>query len=195
MISVNEFETAAALVQDDTSEVMWHDLLIRVRRYLPIKDMMMLVLNVTESCFSDDGIYLPEMQEFATRRYIIDSYTNIRLPENISKQYDLLMQTNIVSTVTESIDNTQLSDILMSIGRKIEYRRNTETQAITKKADEAVRKAQDLMEQIGAIFADITPEDVKKVFSAVTDGKFDERKIVDAYFERKAEEGAGNGEG
>lgn len=195
-ISVNAFEEAAALKHDETTDIEWNGLTITVRKRLSLREAMLFAIDVTNACFDDeDGSYNPEYRELIQYKNVIERYTNLTLPQNIERQYELLIGTDIVLKVLCAVDYDQYGEILNDIDAKIEYRKEIEAYGARRRIDEAYNKIVEIADQLGKMFSDVTPEDISKVIGAVADGKIDEHKIVDAYFEKKAEAGEPDGEG
>ena len=195
-ISVNALEEAAGVQYGETTTVEWHGLTITVKKRLSLREMVWFVDDVADNCFDDaDGTYYPQYEYFLTQRNVIERYTNLTLPQNIEKQYELLTVTGLFAHIVEAIDYDQYKEIVDVIGKKIEQRRQSEIEGAKRRIDEAYEKIVEITEQLNKMFAGVTPEDISKLVGAMTDGKFDERKIVDAYFEKKAEVGEADGKG
>ena len=193
-ISVNAFEEAAGIKYGETAEMKWKGLTIDVRHRLTLREMVWFVDDVVDSCFDDeDGTYYPQYEQFLICKNVVERYTNLTLPQNVEKQYELLVGSNIAAYVIEMVDKLQYDEIIRTIDKKIGHRRQLEAEGAKRRIDDAYRKIVEIAEQLNKMFTDITPEDIAKVVGAVADGKIDEHKIVDAYFEKKAEAGEQDG--
>lgn len=195
-ISVNAFEEAAGLKYGETTTVEWNGLNITVKRRLSLREMVWFADDVADNCFDDaDGTYYPQYEDFLTRRNIIERYTNLTLPQDIEKQYELLTATSVITCVLAAVDFGQYEEIVDITKKKIEQRRQSEADGAKRRIDEAYSKIKEIAEELGKMFSSVTPEDITKLVGAITDGKLDEHKIVDAYFEKKAEVGETDGKG
>lgn len=193
-ISVNAFEEAAGVKYGETTQIGWNGLTITVKKRLSLKEMVWFVDDVVDNCFDDeDGTYYPQYEQFLIDKNIIERYTNLTLPQNIEKQYELLISTNLTTLIIKEADFDQYEEIINIIDKKIEHRRLLEAEGAKRRIDDAYRKIVEIAEQLDKMFADVTPDDIAKVVGAVADGKIDEHKIVDAYFEKKAEAGKQDG--
>ena len=48
----------------------WYDVEVKMRRSLPFTDMLTFVNDVVQSCFQRDGVYTPEVLDFAIKSNI-----------------------------------------------------------------------------------------------------------------------------
>lgn len=49
----------------------WYDVEVKMRRSLPFTDMLTFVNDVVQSCFQRDGVYTPEVLDFADRKSVV----------------------------------------------------------------------------------------------------------------------------
>ena len=143
--------------------------------------MLAFVDDVVSSCFHTTGGYMPELQEFVVKSNILTRYANFNLPDNLEHRYALLYNTDAVDIVVRHVNQKQLDDILESISEKISYLCESNIAAIERQMNEVVSAFTELQKKTEAMFANITPDDISKLTSAMADGQFSEERLVEAY--------------
>lgn len=189
-VSIGDFER---VVKDNFSclntsrEADWHGVTIVITPTLSIVDMMEFVASVVESCFSDDGDYLPEIRSFAMGKNVLERYANFRMPANAQKCYDLIYRSDAVEFVTEFVNERQLADIESAIDEKINYRLDTMADHVRARLEEFAGAMANLEEQTKHVFDGLSEEDMKKLVGAIEQGGMSEEKLVAAYLDQKKE--------
>ena len=84
---------------------------IKLKTYLPILDKISFVSLIDNSAINDDeyGVLNRNSLEISFNVKFIETYTDIKLPENIIDAYNLLMSTGLFDVV---YDNLPLSEQL-----------------------------------------------------------------------------------
>ena len=122
-ISINQWEK---LLEDRTVNIPLDEkdpegTQIEIHTTLPFGDVISFISDVVELSFAEDtGEYLPEVYDYLIRRGIIAYYTNLRLPKDMDKQYELLLYTNVFGRVFDQINKDQFQQILVAIDKKID---------------------------------------------------------------------------
>lgn len=167
----------------------WNGLQLAISPSLSFLEMLCFVDRVVDLCFNQSTYeYLPEVKKFAVGYNILDFYTNCSLPTGIEKQYKLVSGCEeLIKFVCENIDKNQLKDILDSIDKKIENKALARVDALTVQMNQLYGIVNNIATQFEQIYSGISEEEMKKLVMTMTDGKFDESKVVDAYFEKKKE--------
>lgn len=158
---------------------------VHIVRSISLQEMLEFVSSVTESCFAEDGTYLPEAQELAFYCNVLTRYANFTLPESTEKKYMLIYNTDAVRIVCEHINMDQLDDIRVAIKKKIDYKRAIELNEQRAKMDELITACSELLAKIGSIFPEMTPEEMMAALQAMSNQQFDEEKLVKAYMKEK----------
>ena len=186
-ISVNAFENQVrAMRGENTSTFMWGDIEVTVKRLLPFEEYIEFVHDVAATCFTlDDYTYLPETKNFAINANILTHYANFTLPKDNNLSYELIHDSNIVSEVLKYVDKTQLNEILSAVDEKIDAELQLCTSMIQLELGKLVDTMSDLGDKFGAMFSGIEQGDLKGVIDAIVEGKFDENKLVSAFFDQK----------
>lgn len=185
-ISINAFEKCVKENYCDSTIVKWNDIDITVKRTLSLSEMLAFVDGVVKSCFTSDyNTYLPEVKEFAIKCSILEMYANFTLPSNIEKRYDLIYHSNAVDAVIESVDRNQLQEILNAIDDKVDNLAQANIESVNKSMNELYSAFDSMQKQFANMFAGVSPEDMTKMIGAISDGKIDESKLMEAYFDKK----------
>lgn len=179
---MKRIEPVISAIDYSYETVSWRDgIEISVKKILDFYEYLAFVDKVSASCFDESGSYMPEIFDFAVRGCTVLLYSNMNMPKDLAKQYDLLYHTDVFHTILGMIDMTQYSIMMESLTKKVEYLRETGILAHKNKLDEAVRSIGTISSAIEDVFNGVNNEDLINMISAVNDGEIDEEKIVRAY--------------
>lgn len=190
-ISINTLEKCVAEASGEpTVTIEWHGIAVAVKRRLGLMEMMTFVDGVVKSCFTSGGVeYTPEVLDFATRCSILEMYANFSLPANVERRYELVYECgDLYQIILDNIDRLQFDDILRSIDDKIAHIAEANIEAITRQMNELYAAFERLQERLSTAFEGIDKETIDNLVGAISDGKFDEEKLVDTYFAKKRNE-------
>ena len=152
-----------------------------VKNNLSLREMMTFVNDVVSSCFSiDTDEYLPEIKEFSIRCSMIESYTNIELPEELSKKYELVYS-GVIQYIIEHIDKDQFKSMLRAIDQKIKYKIQTDSSALHNKMNKIVDELEEMSKNFEKIFGSIDSDTINKIATSIVNGDFDMDKLVSSY--------------
>lgn len=120
-VSITKFES---MIKENTVDIPVPDtdIVLKVNRRLGLDKMLAFVNNVVSICFNDDGDYMPQVHEFVFRVNVLNMYTNLTMPKDINRQYDLCYGTDAYDLVYEHISGEQIQDIRDAIDKSISYR-------------------------------------------------------------------------
>lgn len=184
-LSINALEKATKDNYCPTT-IEWNGLSVVIRRNLHLAEMLAFVDNVTTSCFTEpDGVYTPELKDYAIRAMGIELYTNISTPADLSKKYDLLYASDIWQVVLENIDAEQFREIVSAIDEKIKNITNANTALITKQVTDLYSAIENIQSQLSSLFGGISDNDIKNLVGAISNGGIDAEKLMKAYLENK----------
>lgn len=191
-VSINALENIAETQFQNTITKEWFDIEISIKKVLPLTEMMELVQEITEACFTTDGTFVPEIMDFAIKSGVMTHYANFTLPTNLEKQYWLVYNTDAFDVVSEYIDKVQLQEIVDAANRKIEYMCDTDIVETKAKLNELYAAFEKMGEQFSDIFNGVNADDVHRVINTISESGLDEGKIVAAYLEnmKKKPDGA-----
>lgn len=186
-ISINRFEKALENSKDIVTDIKWNELDIKIKKSLSLKEVITFVKQVVNSCFisDSDGSYHPEIKDFAIKGCIVDFYTNISLPSNAEKRYNLLYQSDIITTILDNINLVQYEEICESIDRKLNALEQSKIEMMDGQLAELRFALKDMQDKLSDLFSEINPEDISKIVGAIANNQFDESKIVEAYISQK----------
>lgn len=181
----NTFEDVMNAAFPNERSVNWNSVDFKVKRVIELNDVLGLVGSVVESCFDDNGVYMPELKDFAFRANIIRKYTDITLPLGADKQYALLYRTNLYSTIISEIDESQFSVICNAVEEKIQYECDTQMRELRVRLDKMVESLGVVADGAMSLFGDISKEDIAKLAKVAGDSKLDEAAVVEAFLAQK----------
>lgn len=163
----------------------WYDVEVKMRRSLPFTDVLAFVDDVVQSCFQRNGVYVPEVLDFAIKSNIISKYTNVSMPDNLEHRYAILYNSDLVDFVCQHINMQQLQEMVNSINRKLAYMCDTNTVSVQNRLNDLISAFETMQEKTAAMFSDVTPDDMTRLVGAIGDGALTEEKIVEAYMKHK----------
>lgn len=185
-ISVSAFENAVKNTYEPTVTVDWNGLTLVIKRHLGLYEMAKFVDVCVKACFNpDDASYSPESKDFAIRSCIVAFYTNITLPENPAKQYELIYSSMILDAITMNVDQIQLNAIIKAIDDKVAHLASANVELVTKQMSDLYGALEGVQQQMSDMFSGVSAEDIKGVMGALSSGGFDEEKIVKAYMKNR----------
>lgn len=169
---------------ENETKAGWHGLELNIKRSLSLSQMLEFAGNVVDSCFLDEGGFMPEVMDFAIKSNILRKYADFPLPENLEERYEIIYGCDIVEFVCRHIDMQQLNEMTVSIDRKIAHLCNTNAAEVRKRTEEVVAALESVQAQTAELFAGLKPEDLTKITAAFANGGFSEDRLVKAYIEQ-----------
>lgn len=184
-ISVNSLEKCIER-KPETVNVEWNGLDIVVKKRLSFEEMIAFVDGVAKSCFAaDTNDFIPGVKDFVISCFVIEMYSNLTLPQNVSKKYEIISSCDVVDVILENVDREQFDNITGAINEKIRYLISVNLSQATVKINELLYSFGDIESKVGELFGKISSDDVQTLVSAISDGKIDEGKLMQAYLENK----------
>lgn len=185
-ISINKFEEAVNNSYESTHDIEYNGLTVTVKQDLSLKDMMEFVRSVVLSCFdSESSEYIPEIKDFAIRCCIFEYYTNITLPANIEKRYDIVYHSMIIDDIMRNINQVQFNAMTRAIEEKMSHLANANIEMVNREVEKLYVSFDNLQNKFATVFDGVGEEDIRNVIKAFSGGKIDEEKIVKAYLDSK----------
>lgn len=165
-ISINKLEsvkeTRMATIRMSGTE----DVMLTIKYNLPLKEVLEFVELVVSACIDkENGVYIPEAEQFAIDAATLTLYANLTLPENTEKKYELVYNTPVLDQVIERINLSQLNTILEIINKKIQHELNMMYSSETSKVNKLVNEIETVSEQLAMLFKDINTDDITLAFN------------------------------
>lgn len=177
--------TFKAIVKDvsEPSEVFeWNGIEVTVKKNLSFQEMFEFVDTVVKSCFtSDTNAFIPEAMECVTKMCVLEKYANFSLPDDISTNYKFIYNTDIVEAVLAHINIEQFNEICRAVKKKVEYIAKSNIEAFIKQLNEIYSSFDNIQTQIADAFNGVDEGGIAKLIDAISKGKLDEKKLVEAY--------------
>ena len=163
-------------------EIEWKDMTFTIKTLLSFEEMMRFVKDVVTSCFAiDTGEYLPEIKDFSMRCCILEYYAGITLPEDISEKYRFVYSSDIVFDILGNVNTDQFRAIRESIDRKINHLAKSNINSLTKQFGDFTLKLDAMVDGLSKAFNGIDSETISKIAETISNGSFDEFKLVEAF--------------
>ena len=183
-VSISTMDSIMKEQYANISEEDWAGIRVKIKRTLPLRDMLEFVSDAVGCCFQENGEYMPELLDFAIRANILTRYANFSMPDNLEHRYELAYNTDAVDFVCGKINSAQLNEIIAAINRKLHYMCESNVNAVMDRIKNITASFEDLEAKMSAVFDNITPQDVANIAGAFANGDFDESKIVSAYLDQ-----------
>lgn len=162
----------------------WNGIELKIKRRISYTEMHAFVDKVVEACFSPNGDYLPENKFVAIRECVLTMYANVTLPAEESHKYNILYCSDLFDIVMGEIDTRQYETIVDAILDKTDFIAEMNVQHIYTEVNQVVSSMKALTDEFGKMFSGITSDDVKTLLGAVSSGRLDEEKLVEAYLKQ-----------
>lgn len=160
---------------------------VDVKSTVSFAEASKFVETVADLCFDSSGDYIPQVYDVAVAYAIIDTYTSIETPTDITALADVVYRSNIIENIRQYIDDNQIENLLEAVAKKIEYKIAVNASVATNKIEELISQVENAEKMLEQVASGLGGEDISKLMSAVADGKIDEKKLMEAYLGRKEE--------
>lgn len=185
-ITINQWEKTKEDITEKFSLIEGEDgPEVIVRKALPLSEMWEAVNEIVEMCMPTinvgtedepkmEQVFMPENRDFAVRRIIMSRYANFKLPQDFSKQYDLMYSTPVYQKVANCIDQMQLMEMVGAAERKLDYRKE-ERLSVAKAIKEVLGQFTDAANQL----QDVDPNAVQQVLGLLSDTQDAGDKLIE----------------
>lgn len=184
-VSINELENAINGKFENIISKEWIGIDVKIKRVIGVSDMIRFVRRVVDTTYEDDSEFMPEATEFAFKSCLVEFFTNLRMPSNAEKQYDIIYGTDIVDVILDVVSDSQIRDIRAAIKEHISHRNHVDALASAMKISELTNKVEAMVDSFGNMFDGISGEDIKNIAKSVVNNKIDEEKLVSAFVDSK----------
>ena len=193
-ISISAIDRVIKEKHEANKSVVWNGLEFTVKRTLGLKETLAFVDKIVSACFMDEtNEYLPEVEDFAVRCAVVESYSDVRLPDSIEHKHKILYCTDLYIVILSNIDNVQFNELLSAARNKIGRIADANISALQKEVSLAAKMVSDTAEKIASLFDGIDEGDIQKVIRSIGESEpIDEEKIVRIITEKDAEDGVGD---
>lgn len=178
---------ASDIINNDSivSEIECNGVKVKVLYTVGVTGVFNIVKRVSELIYGKDGEFRPEIIEALTKAFIIGEYTDVDISDDIETMFSLVYGTDLYNLVSGKINQSELSMIERAVKSSVDHAIRIESNTVNAKCYEMLVQLSDMYDQLCAIFDSVKNEDVKKVLSALSNGKIDEEKLMKAYLKNK----------
>lgn len=184
-ISINAFEKVVKEKFNNTITDEWNGLDVVITHTIPLQEVMSLVSEVADNCFLEDGRYVPEVMQPLLDCGVVERYTNISLPGNLSARYELVMKSGIMDFILSRINSNQYNDIVVAIRDKLDYMCDSKTAEFNRTIEQMSISVNEITESAKSLFAGVSQEDIQKILDIYGDSRKIEEGVVDEYIKQK----------
>lgn len=186
-VTIGEFKNVMKENFENIITIDWHGVEVQVKKTISLVEMMSFVNEVVESCFDDEGDYMPEIMDFSIKSNILTRYANFTMPDNLGARYTMIYVSDAIHAVYSLIDADQINEILAAIDRKINFLCSSDIAMARNQLKNIVVKFDEMHDQFGEIFDGLSTEDLSNMFRATSNNSIDEVELVKAFLEQKTE--------
>ena len=153
---------------DRTESVMLgenEDVEVKVKKYLSFGESIQFVNEIVSSCFGgeNDTEYYPESFEQAVRGCVIGIYTNIKLPDDIEEQNNIVFCDEIYDKCRSVINVEQFDSMVAAAKEKIRHR----VAVYISTAEYQASKILSAFEEFSNLIDEANTGDVSKIVNAI----------------------------
>ena len=146
------------------------DVVVQVRRTLPLEDAMNFVKDITATCIDDEQAeFMPELFDFAVRMYVVMYYANVDLSKDVKKAYRILYDTTLFEQVYAHVNTAQSTNLILSAEKRIEHWKNILSSSLAGIVSEMLRKMEDVMAGSEVMMAAIDGDEFKAAVARLSD--------------------------
>ena len=146
------------------------DVVVQVRRTLPLEDAMNFVKDITATCIDDEQAeFMPELFDFAVRMYVVMYYANVDLSKDVKKAYRILYDTTLFEQVYAHVNTAQSTNLILSAEKRIEHWKNILSSSLAGKVSEMLRKMEDVMAGSEEMMVAIDGDEFKAAVARLSD--------------------------
>lgn len=186
-VSITSFDKIAKEHFQNEKLIQWYGVDVRVKRTLPITDMLAFVDDVVTSCFHDKLGFMPEVKDFLIKSNILTRYANFAMPDNLERRYQMIYGTDAVDAVCAAIDPTQLQEIVNAINSKIRFLCDSKATLIQQRINDVLDVMEEMRNNTRDIFDGLSQDDLKNLVNAISKNGLDEQKLVRAILKQSEE--------
>lgn len=172
----------------EPTSIEWCGLEVEVKRLLSLEEMIAFVEYVVSGHFAGtDNGFTPELGVLAHQCAVIEYYTNIALPDSTTLRYELLtkVKEDLIYKVINAVDHKQYWDMVQAIRDRVGIINEANISEFNKTAQKLFDGLNEIEQNFADLFGGLTGDDMNKIIGAISNGVFDEEKLMNAYFERK----------
>lgn len=175
--------------QESITHVEWCGVDIEVRRRISFEEVTELVQYAVLGCFRDDGQYCPEVKQYIINGLILEYFTNIVGAEEreVIEYANFVFNSGIMDVVVPCIDPYQYELILDAVERRVRNQLSTDKKEYNRRMAELDRAIENITENFERMFANVSPDDITNLVSALSQGGVDEEKLMAAYLKGMGE--------
>lgn len=183
-ISASALERAVKKNFDNVITDEWCGLNITITPTISLQDVFSLAAEVSTNCFSEDGQYVPEAMNALLSCGIVERYTNIDLPEDVTAKYELVMKSGLIDFVMARINEMQYTQIVEAIRDKVDYACDSKVAELSHSISQIMESIYALRKNAERMIGNFDIEDIRKVISALSGDHKIEDAVVSEYINK-----------
>ena len=111
-ITAREIKQIASTFYEKTKYITWHGKRIKINPMISFHEAVSFIQSVLNSSTSSkDNVLVLESVEFIFLSKFLEVYANIKLPDNLEEQYEIIYGSDLVEKISEEVNKSQLLSI------------------------------------------------------------------------------------
>lgn len=185
-ITIDAFEKAAGKA-DNIFKLTWRGIDINIKKHISYEELVVASAAIADSCFTEDGSYIPEALDVALRLTVIALYTNLTIPASLEKRYEMACFSGVADDVIRVIDRRQFTMLENCAKERIRVRADAAVDSVIRQANDVSNAIVELRDkfdrEFSSLLGNVTPEEMSAVIRGVASQEMDEEKVVKAYMD------------
>lgn len=175
---------------DSATIVNWYDLDIECKKFLCFDDAISFSNHICDLCFLESGEYVPEMFDFALRSCVVEYYTNVSLPNNIDKRYEIVYGTDLYYTIYNKVDFAQLDELINCAFKRVSRRLELDKEDIKNRLNVLIEKFDDIADEISSVYENVDSDTMNSIANVAANlENMTEESVIRAYAKELANTG------
>jgi hypothetical protein len=137
------------------------ELEVQVKTSLTVQELIQFETSIVDSVINENG-YFPSLFSYIFNSSVIQFFTNINLPTDLDKKYDIIVNTDLVDKILDII-GIYVLDLECEIRDKIEYQK----QIILQSANPLDSVAKNINDLLATLNTKIEKTDINKMLKTV----------------------------
>lgn len=114
-VSYEEIARAISVSSRRCKKVVWHTINIEIKHSLNAQEYIDTYHNIIKNCTSKDGDCFLPLVDFSIRINVIAAYTNVDLPTDIDRLFDVAYLSDIYEVVCKNANKSQIEALSKSV--------------------------------------------------------------------------------
>ena len=154
---------------------------ITVARSLTYNELLYFVEYVANSCFTDDGIYVPQVFTTMFRSAVINSFTDIEVPVEMDAKFSFVNYTSVYDEVAAVVGKDLIGYLSDIVDEKIDYLIKQNTESIKADLQKTAGMLQGVAQTVQDMAKGFDADTISGLMTALDKNTADRNQLIAAY--------------